>query len=65
MKVDMSPEAISRRLRQVGELVEACRALRIVPVEPGAIESTDHRQDPAASEPREPTSQDSQSTRKR
>lgn len=27
----MSPEAVSRRLRQVGELVEACRALRIKP----------------------------------
>lgn len=31
MKPDMSPAAISRRLRQVGELVEACRALRIQP----------------------------------
>jgi len=31
MKPDMSPEAISRRLRRVGELVEACRTLRIKP----------------------------------
>jgi hypothetical protein len=27
MKVDMSPEAVTRRLRKVGELVRACRAL--------------------------------------
>jgi len=27
MKVDMSPKAVSRRLRKVGELVRVCRAL--------------------------------------
>lgn len=31
MKVDMSPEAVGRRLRKVGELVRLCRALRIKP----------------------------------
>ena len=65
MKVGMSPEAISRRLRQVGELVEACRALRIVPGKPGASESAERRHDPAASGPSETASQNSQSTRKR
>jgi hypothetical protein len=27
MKVDMSPAAVTRRLRRVGELVRVCRAL--------------------------------------
>jgi hypothetical protein len=31
MKVDMSPEAITRRWRKVAELVQVCRALRIKP----------------------------------
>lgn len=31
MKVDMSPEAITRRWRKVAELVHVCRALRIKP----------------------------------
>ena len=29
MKPDMSPQAVGRRLRKVGELVRLCRALRI------------------------------------
>jgi hypothetical protein len=29
MKVDMAPEAITRRWRKVAELVRVCRALRI------------------------------------
>lgn len=31
MKVDMAPEAITRRWRKVAELVHVCRALRIKP----------------------------------
>jgi hypothetical protein len=31
MKVDMAPEAITRRWRKVAELVQVCRALRIQP----------------------------------
>jgi len=31
MKPDMSPQAVGRRLRKVGELVQLCRALRIKP----------------------------------
>ncbi len=31
MKPDMSPKAVGRRLRKVGELVRLCRALRIKP----------------------------------
>lgn len=31
MNPDMSPQAVGRRLRKVGELVQLCRALRIKP----------------------------------
>jgi hypothetical protein len=31
MESDMSPEAVGRRIRKVGELVRLCRALRIKP----------------------------------
>jgi hypothetical protein len=35
MKVDMSPQAVTRRIYRVGELVKACRALRRKPAVPG------------------------------
>jgi hypothetical protein len=41
MKPDMSPEAVGRRLRKVGELVRLCRALRIKSGSAQPVENTD------------------------